>query len=167
MNLNAIREAAGEFWAAREPRERWLLGLGGGLLLLTLIHVGLWRPVSGALAELEARVESRQELVAWLRGSAAEARALRQVRGGSVPSGPLKDRVESAASEAGLSEGLARLTVEGQGRLRVELDGAAFRRTMIWLQGLERRQAIRAVRVRLERTDRPGRVDGRLMLEER
>ncbi|MGM0412746.1 MAG: type II secretion system protein GspM [Pseudomonadota bacterium] len=167
MNLTAIREAADAFWAAREPRERWLLGVGGGLLLLTLIYLGLWRPMADSRAELEAEVASRQDLVAWLRSSAAEARALREARGGAVPSGPLNDRVESAAEEAGLRDALSRLSAEGDGRIRAELDDATFRRTMIWLQGLERRQSIRPVRVRLERADEPGRVDGRLILEER
>jgi len=167
MNTSAIRDGAREFWMAREPREQWILGVGGLVLLITLLYAGLWQPTANSLAELEAEVESRQELVAWLRSSAAEARALREARGGSLPSGPLQDRVEAAAGEAGLDDALARLTGEGAGRLRADLEGADFRRAMIWLQGLERRQGIRPVRVRLDRTERPGRVKGRLILEER
>lgn len=167
MNTTAIRDGVNEFWMAREPREQWILGVGGLVLLVTLLYAGLWQPTAKALAELETEVESRQELVTWLRSSAAEARALRQARGGEVPSGPLQDRVEAAAREAGIDQALARLTGEGQGRLRVDLEGADFRRAMIWLQGLERRQMIWPVRVRLDRTDQPGRVNGRLILEER
>lgn len=166
MNMTMIREALEGFWSAREPRERWILGIGGAMLLASLLYLGIWRPAMSASADLEEKVESRQELVTWLRGAAAEAEALRQARGGSVASGPLQDRVEAAAREAGLGDGLARLTMEGEGRVRADLEGAAFRRTTIWLQGLEHRQGLRPVRVRLERTDQPGRVDGRLILEE-
>jgi general secretion pathway protein M len=167
MNTTAIRDGVHEFWMAREPREQWILGIGGLVLLVTLLYAGLWQPTAKALAEREAEVESRQELVTWLRSAAAEARALRQARGGAIPSGPLQDRVEAAAQEAGIDRSLARLTGEGQGRIRADLEGADFRRAMIWLQGLERRQMIRPVRVRLDRTDQPGRVNGRLILEER
>jgi general secretion pathway protein M len=167
MNTTAIRDGVREFWMAREPREQWILGVGGLVLLVTLIWAGLWQPAANSLDELEAEVESRRELVTWLRSSAAEARALREARGGAVPSGPLQDRVEAAAREAGVDDSLARLTGEGEGRLRADLEGADFRRAMIWLQGLERRQMIRPVRVRLERTEQPGRVKGRLILEER
>lgn len=167
MTMAAIRDGVRDFWTAREPREQWILGIGGLVLLVGLVYAGLWRPVASSMAELEAQVESRQELVTWLRRSAAQARALREARGGSVPSGPLRDRVEAAAREAGVDSGLARVTGEGEGRLRAELEGADFRRAMIWLQGLERRQAVRPARVRLERAEQSGRVDGRLILEER
>lgn len=167
MNITAIRDGVNEFWMAREPREQWILGVGGVVLLVTLLYAGLWQPTAKALAELETEVESRQELVTWLRSSAAEAEALRESRGGEVPSGPLQDRVEAAAKESGVSDGLVRLTGEGEGRLRADLEGADFRRAMIWLQGLERRQMIWPVRVRMDRTDQPGRVNGRLILEER
>ena len=167
MNTTVIRDGLREFWLARESREQWILGVGGVVLLVTLLYAGVWQPTARSLAELEGQVESRQELVAWLRSSAAEARALREARGGSIPSGPLRDRVEFAAQEAGVDQALARVTSEGEGRLRADLEEADFRRVMIWLQGLERRQAIRPVRVRLDRTDQPGRVNGRLILEER
>ncbi|MFP4606640.1 MAG: type II secretion system protein GspM [Thiohalospira sp.] len=167
MTLAAIRDGVGEFWASREPRERWILGIGGLVLLAGAIYAGLWRPAATALAEQAAEVEKRRELVTWLSRSAAEARVLREERGGSMPSGPLRDRLEEAAEEAELDDGLAGLAEEDEGRIRADLDEADFRRTMIWLQGVERRQAVHPVRVRLERTDRPGRVDGRLILEER
>ena len=166
--LSAAREQAAAFWKARQPRERWLLAGAAALVVVVMPYVAVWEPLAERRAELDSEVDELRQDLAWMRGAAEEIEALEGE--GAAAAEPVTDEesllslVDRGAQQAGLDDHLSRVQPEGDGTLRVWMDGAPFDDVMAWLGRLQRSGvAIEAMRV--ERTDQEGVVDVRLTLE--
>ena len=154
------------WWAGLSPRERGVL-LGGAVsLAVILVYFLGWEPLAQRAQRLQAQVAEQRQTLRWMEGAAEELARLRAA-GGRRPAGgqSLLAVVDRSARAGGLADALKRVQPEGEGRARVWLDGASFDALVTWLEGLARRQGIRARAVSVEARAEPGRVDARLVLE--
>ncbi len=162
------RNEAERFWAARNTRERWLLGGGGLLVVVILPYVAFWEPLVERRDQLEAQVADQRQDLAWMRAAAEEIRA-HDGEGGSAE--PVTDErsllslVDRAAREAGLDDQLSRVQPDGDGTLRVWMDQVPFDELMEWLDGLQRAAGVEVDALTVERTQEDGLVNVRLTLE--
>lgn len=124
------------WWRERSLREQRLLLVMAALLAVTILWLGIYRPLQAGLSTSRER---HQEAVVRLGEVRAQAEALRGGGATRLPA-PLADVVTQSASQAGF----ANATVAPQGDRRVALSISAARPgpVLAWLASLEARGVV-------------------------
>lgn len=127
--MSALRN----WWLERAPRERKLLAVLGILLAGTILWLGLWRPLTGGLAdgwlrqgEAVDRAAAIDARLAALKGTSAR---------GQTAGAPLAQRLTQGAGEAGLT--LDRATAQGNDGMAITIATAQPRALLGWIGRLE------------------------------
>ena len=147
-------------WHALPPRDRLALGLLGGFLLLVLLSLLLWRPVSQNLEQARGFLQQQRALHAYLQEHAPQVRALQGKPQVSIDPTALQGLITGSAAGQGLN--IERLDNQGDGGLQVSLQPTDFARLLRWLISLEE-QGVRVEEAGLERAEK-GLVSTRLLL---
>ncbi len=154
-------------WWEQLARREQLFLLGGGLIAVLLLgYVALWQPLRGALHDARTRqVALRQELHEMQRIAGQvrvlRARARQQAHGGG---GNLLTDANGAATRLGLGTALTRVRPQGDKRLQVWFQQAAFNDLVRWLQRMQD-QGVSVHAISVQRQDQPGLVTARVTLE--
>ncbi len=148
---------ARQFWQARNPRERLLIGVAGGLVLVALFASLLeWvhqegqrrqRQLPRTLAQLEQTQEAATEI----------ARLRTQPPPAVLPLATLQKAAEDAAKAQGLA-----LQVQASGDGLQVRGQAGFDALMGWLAGLQQEHGLRVQRIKLQRDGAQVSVDASL-----
>ena len=152
-----------EFWLARQPRERRMLGIGAAFLLMLLIWLSLIDPA------LEARSRWQQTLPA-LRSQLAQMRAI------AAEMAAAPTRSTAAASAAALSRAVLERSLKEKGlqaqnlsvsdsRVAANFSDIPFAALAEWLQQTQSSARLMVTEASIVMRDLPGRVDARLTLQ--
>lgn len=161
--MNALQR----YWRGLGSRERSVLTLAVGALVLVLGYVSLWEPLIDSRNEWRNRVATAQADLAWMRATAPQVRE----RSGTAPvrgndSRSLLARADASAREAGLGGALLRVEPVADGQVRVYFEDAGFDAVVRWVETLSAQYGTRVGELSAQRADGVGRVDVRLSLEE-
>lgn len=153
------------WWNNLQPREQRVLGIGGIALVLLLGWGVVWEPWQREMARLEHSVAEQEALLAWMRQAASEVKQLRGSGGAATRTNgqSLLALADSTARAAGLAERVNRIQPDGQGTVRVWLDGVAFDAMLLWLDDL-RQYGVSVDGLAVDRESAAGRVNARLVL---
>lgn len=149
-----------------EANERRMLIGGGALLLVLLLYVGIWEPLTHKVESLRASTAEQESLLAWMRGAAKEVKQLRGRSGQQAQptSGQsLLSLVDRTAKAGRLGTALKRVQPDGDDKVGVWLESASFDDVVRWLSSLESRQGVQVVSSVFQAKDDPGLVDVRLV----
>lgn len=151
--------AASRFWAERTPRERWIVGAGGGLLLLVLCWLLLIEPA------LQGREQWKKALPA-LRADYAQMQSLaQQASAAPAPNAatPPPDRaaIERSLAEHGMKAQSLNVSEDG---VRITLNDVSFSALTDWLQQAQRDAQLVVAEAGIIARDRIDRVDVNLSL---
>jgi general secretion pathway protein M len=139
----AIRAALTEWFEARAPREKLLLGVGGGLMALALAYNVLWAPAWQGRAQISASLPLLEGQLAEVEMQVGQARRLKGVTAIRAPSGAaLRDALATSLRQAGIPQ--PQFTMLGQG-VQVDAKGAPFDAWMTWLDDVRRTDHVRVV----------------------
>lgn len=140
-----------DFWNARTPRERRILGSGVLALALLLGYAWLWLPVQRESAQLRADLPA---LAMQAQQVAAGRQVVAALRTRSAPSsaGDLAARVEDLAVAGGLRARIEAIVPLDAQRVRVRLPEVAFDDWIVWLDTLQKA----GVRVEYARAEASG-----------
>ncbi|NNM77899.1 type II secretion system protein M [Sphingomonas sp. ID1715] len=122
------------WWRERSLREQRLLLIMFALLGLTILWLGIYRPVESALS---AARERHQQAVIALGEVHAQSDALRAFGGSPAASGPLAPIVTQAATEAGFANAV--VAAQGERRVSISIPAARPAPVLGWIAGLEAR----------------------------
>jgi general secretion pathway protein M len=122
------------WWRERSLREQRLLLVMYALLAVTILWLGLYRPIQGALS---AARERHQQAVVTLGDARAQAEALRQVGKASRTTGPLAPIITQAANESGFAN--ATVAPQGDRRVSISIPSARPAAVLAWIAALEAR----------------------------
>ena len=147
-------------WQGLPPRDRLALGLLATFLLLVLLYLLLWRPVSQNLERARGFLQQQRTLHAYLQEHAPQVRARQVAPQASIDPAALQGLVTASAASQGLN--VERLDNQGDGGLQVSLQPVEFARLLQWLVSLQE-QGVRVEEAGLERADK-GLVSSRLLL---
>ena len=150
----------GTRWQAMPPRDRLALSLLGGFLLVVLLYLLAWRPVSQNLEQAHSFLLQQRTLNGYMQAHAADVRAMQGRPQVSLDPARLQGLVTTSAASQGLN--VERLDNQGDGSLQVSLQPTEFARLLRWLVSLEE-QGVRVAEAGLERGDQ-GLVNRRLLL---
>ena len=134
------------WWNSLTTRERLLVGVGGGFLLLALVYWGAWRPFMDSIDTAERQRAVQRETLSWMQLRAGDLS--RQPAGGRQPD--LTTTLEAVANTTSrqLGVSLTRLQPTEQDLL-VELNALEFERLMNWLVVMERDYGVRVQMIEL------------------
>ena len=147
-------------WQAMPPRDRLALGLLGGFVLLVLLYLMAWRPVSQNLEQARSFLQQQRALHSYMQAHAPQAQAMQGQPQVSLDPARLQGLVTASAAGQGLN--VERLDSQGDGGLQISLQATEFSRLLRWLVSLEE-QGVRVEEAGLERADK-GLVTSRLLL---
>jgi len=145
-----------QFWRARAPRERLVLGGGTALLLLALGYAYGWLPMQRDAAQMrkelpQLRVQARQ-----LQQDAAEVARLRAQPAVARAVSSLTAAVEQRAVASGLRERIESITAQDARHVRVVLPQVGLDDWAAWLGELQANDGIRVESARIEASDTAG-----------
>ena len=122
-----------DWWRGRSVREQRLLLAMFALLAVTILWLGIYRPMQDALSNAR---EQHQEAVVRLGEIRAGATAVRGIKATGLP-GPLLAVVSQSASEAGFAN--AAIAPQGDRRVTVSIPSARPGPFFAWVAALEAR----------------------------
>lgn len=156
------------WWQSRDARERRVLTTGAVVVGLMLLWAFAWKPLDDArhaLIESNARLSgdlaTMRVAAADLGGRPADGDAARARAGRS-----LLAMADAGIREIGLHGGLKRIEPDGDGRVRLRLEGIAFDPLAGWLEALAADHGVRVSELAATRTAYAGQVDVQLVLED-
>jgi len=156
-----------EWFEQLEARERMLVMIAGGLVVVALIVSLGVRPIVNQSARGHERVEDKRELLAELR---EVAERLGPQRGGatqtSVASGSqsLVLVVDQTTRSSGLAQHLKRNQPDGASSIRLRFENAPFDALITWLDGLQSQHGMSVTSANIDVAAESGRVNCNLTL---
>lgn len=157
---------ARERFLALQDRERWMLGVGGVVLLLTVLYLAIWEPVVKGHANRAAALESSRALAVRLE----EAAVLVQSQRGRNPAATagrgmsLMAAVDQASKQGPLGKGPSRIQPEGDREVRVWFEDVSFDALLRWTAILHASYGVSVQTMDVEPQAAPGQVNVRFSL---
>ncbi|MGD8884356.1 MAG: type II secretion system protein M [Gammaproteobacteria bacterium] len=159
-----------EWYNNLEPRERRILIIGAGVLVIAMLYLLGWEPLVNKTAKLRDSIDTNQELVSWMENAAEQAQQMQAQISARGPTGKksgqsLLGTIDRTAKAGDLGKSVKRVQPDGQTKARVWLENANFDAMIKWLESLQRQQGIRIVTSVIEKQEEAGIVNARLVLE--
>jgi len=142
------------YLAARNPRERATLAVGGVVLLLLLGYGLVYEPLSQARTKLAERLPRLRAELRLMRVQAAEIERL-HTRAGDLARSSLEQRIKSSAAAYGLVGNITRFTPVTSEQVQLATQPLPNSGWIDWLTDLER-QGISVERCRISAGGQPG-----------
>ncbi len=162
MAIPAVVQAF-QYYQSLERRDQLALKGLSAFLALLLVYFALWQPINNFRDEGLSDRDTQLSLLSYMRQTEAEARAASQSGGNRQLSGQsLLTQVSSTAQRYGIKAN--RLQPEGDSAVSVWFDNVAFNDLIRWLQHLERSQGIVVRQLSVDRQEKSGRVNARIVL---
>lgn len=147
-----------------QPRERLIILVGSGLLLLTAIYTLGIAPLNKAVTERRARVLQKQSDLAWMQSVVSQV----SVASASRPLANLNESIvvtiANTAGQANISSALTGQSPTGPNEVRVRFEAVDFDALVLWLGTLQQQAGIHVSAAEINRTANPGRVNADLTL---
>ncbi len=151
-------------WNALTPRDRRMLGLAIGFLLIVFLWLVAFEPAWDGRRQLARELPTLRADLAQMDQLTSEARLAATSNRQAVEStSQLKARVEQSLNDAGLGGAIGQLEANGE-IIEVRFRQAEFERWLYWLDGAVRETRLRVVDLSITR-ESAGVISGRLALE--
>jgi general secretion pathway protein M len=158
------------WWNTLSVRERWMVGVGAGLVVILLFYALVWHPLQRNLAALQQSVGELRADVTWMRQAAGDIKRLNNAAEANPQDTPVRDEsllvfVDRTARTAGLGPAVKRVEPQGANQLQIRLEQVSFDQMIRWLGSLQQEHGIALVNAVVDRQTESGRVDARLVLQ--
>jgi general secretion pathway protein M len=140
--------------AGRSARERLVLAVGGGVVLILFVYGGVYEPVRQARMKLAERLPTQRAELRLMRVQATEIERLR-THMGAAGKGSLEQRIKSSAAAFNLGEAFTRFTALTPDQIQLATQPLPTGSWIDWLADLEK-QGVSVVRCRITASDQIG-----------
>ncbi|MES9825113.1 MAG: type II secretion system protein M [Candidatus Thiodiazotropha endolucinida] len=156
-----------EWWQSKTPQEHMALIIGAAAILLLLVYLLLWRPFNQALDKKALLVESQQITLNWMQDNLDLVKSLRsqQRAKGAGSNEALLTLVDRTAKKIRLRQQIQRIKPQGDNAVQLWIEEAPFDTIIKWLGQLTQTHAIEIDSLTIDRQDKPGLVNARLVLQ--
>jgi len=163
LRLQLRASGAGRWFLGREQSEQRIILALGSAVVLVVLWLGIWKPVSDWRDIEDNRYRSAQTTLDWMRANESRAREI--ARAGSAQAGErsLIPVITRSAEVQGLQ--LTRLQPEASGAVSVVLQGQSFNDVVRWLQQLEENNGVTVMRVAFDADTQPGLVNAQIRFQ--
>lgn len=156
-----------ERFLALQPRERWMVGVGGIVVIVTVLYLGVIEPIAGAHQRREDALEASRAIAIRLEEASAIVQRTRSSGGAVNRSQSLMAAVDMASRAGSIGKPPARIQPEGDAEVRVWFEDVAFDPVVRWVADLQTRHGITVQTMDVEPKSDAGSVDVRLSLVRR
>lgn len=151
------------YWQNLLPRERHIIRLGGGGLLLALLYAYAWLPLQQQQQRLQSSLPRVRVQAAQLQAARDEVLILKSRVGNTAPAAlSLRPALEQTAQAMGVS--WAQLDMNGERSANLVFNQVAFDTWLRWLHRLQTEQGVRVARVDISPSGTIGLVNIQLSL---
>jgi general secretion pathway protein M len=151
------------WYLGREPNEQKVIGALVGVVVLTILWLAVWKPISDWRALEHNRYQNAQAQLDWIRANEERARALARSGQGRGGERELTRVLTGSAQAQGIQ--INRLQPESNGVVSVSIQGQAFNDVLRWLHQLEENNGVTVLRMAADAGDRPGIVNAQIRLQ--
>lgn len=163
--MNAYLTRLREWLDSLAPRERTLVLAAAVVVGIGLLDLVIWEPLARAHERREQGLVTARALASKLEALSADAARAQGNGGGGAGRGmSLLAAVDQASKSGTLSKPPTRLQPEGDGEVKVWIEGTGFESVVRWIAELESRYGITVQTVDIEKESTPGQVNARLSL---
>jgi general secretion pathway protein M len=155
--------APARWLAGRERNEQWvILGLAA-LTVITVLWLGIWKPISDWRDVEHNRYRNAQIALDWMRANEARAREIAQ----SGPAGGGARQITQVITRSAEVQQLqiARLQPEDSGAVSVVLQSQPFNQVVRWLHQLQQNNGVTVARASFDAETEPGLVSAQIRLQ--
>lgn len=155
-----------KYWSNLQPRERSVLSLGGGALLIMLLYLFIWEPWHQAIAKYREILPQKRTDLQWMKAQSDLAARLKGIKKpGNEDSGqPLLTVVERTAQKAGLRTSIKQMTPgDNPGEVKIWLSKVNFDLWLQWVENIKNSESIEVKSADIQQLD-PGKVEVRATL---
>ena len=149
-----------------QPRERLIVSVSGGVLLLLLIYLLAWEPVVNGIKTESSRLNIQKNSLKWMRDAAQEVRELKASGNiSAVSGGPLSTTIERSLVSAGIRNSVEKMESSGKDQYKVLFNKVRFDRLAQWLDSLQNRYSIMTKSASINNSEESGMVAARITLK--
>lgn len=152
-------------WNALAKREKQMLSIGGGIVLLFLLYQCLWSPLLDHVEQLREKLQSSQKLLSWMQ------EADKKISVNAAPSHPnvspmmLLSQVKTQIQNANLAQNLKELKQSGSDTIEVHFQKVDFNALLQLLSNLSKNQGITLAKIAVVGLSTPGTVNADVYLK--
>lgn len=151
-------------WEARAPRERRILGLGAGFVLIVVGWLLLIDPAVTARGNLEKTVPALRQQVASLQAMAREAALVTAQAGNTAAlAAQSQENIEAGLTARGLKPQSVVLSGD---IVRVQLNGVSYTALLDWISTVQRSNAMVVVEAGMTALEQTDQVNATLILRQ-
>jgi general secretion pathway protein M len=155
------------WWQTKTPQEQLAMMIGAAAILVLFIYLLVWRPFAQSLDKQVVRVESQQVTLKWMQDNMGLVKSLgSQQRGKAARSNEaLLTLVDRTAKKIQLRQQIQRIKPQGDNAVQLWIEQAPFDTIIKWLGQLTHTHAIGIDSLSIDRQEKPGLVNARLVLQ--
>ncbi|MGL5007303.1 MAG: type II secretion system protein GspM [Plesiomonas sp.] len=156
------------WWKQLSLREKRLLQVGGGCLLLGMFFWGIWQPLNQHIAQQALRLRQNQQLLTQIHASTESIRRWQQQQSKTTTADNSNQSLSQQVSFSASQNGLKVIRMQPQDRsLQLWIEDLPFNQLLSWLLKLRIEYGVDVVYLDLLPTEQPGMVKvERLQLEQ-
>ncbi|MGB1293304.1 MAG: type II secretion system protein GspM [Pseudoalteromonas sp.] len=156
-----MKQQLEKYWGSLKEQEQQLIMVAGGIFVVFVLVMGIFRPLNSAIAQAQADQIKQQELLTWVDSSivklkAAGSRSISNNKNLSQIVNATRGRFDITISKMQPSDNSLRLTI----------DSVQFNKLVEWLDEMVNKEGVQIENLDLSRDDKQGYVRvSRLVLE--
>jgi len=156
-----MKQQLEKYWGSLKEQEQQLIMVAGGIFVVFVLVMGIFRPLNNAIAQAQADQIKQQELLTWVDNSivklkAAGSRSISNNKNLSQIVNTTRGRFDITISKMQPSDNSLRLTI----------DSVQFNKLVEWLDEMVNNEGVQIENLDLSRDDKQGYVRvSRLVLE--
>ena len=160
---NKLRQSGlGRWFYGREQNEQKIIVGIALLVVISLLWVSVWKPVSDWRVLAQNRQQNAQQLLDWLKANEQAAKQASATNKASAGGRALIPVVTKAANAHELK--LNRLQPESNGVISVILEQQSFNQIIGWVAQLDENNGVSVERASFDSQDAPGYVNAQIRL---
>lgn len=153
----------GRWFNGRESNEQRIIAVLAVVVVITLLWLMVWQPISDWRATAHNRYQNAQAQLDWMRANEDRARAVARSGNGPAGAGRSLQVITRSAQAQGLQ--VNRLQPEANGVVSVSIQGQPFNDILQWLNQLQENNGVSVLRLAVDADDRPGVVNAQIRLQ--
>jgi len=156
-----MKQQLEKYWGSLKEQEQQLIMVAGGIFVVFVLVMGIFRPLNNAITQAQADQIKQQELLTWVDNSivklkAAGSRSISNNKNLSQIVNTTRGRFDITISKMQPSDNSLRLTI----------DSVQFNKLVEWLDEMVNNEGVQIENLDLSRDDKQGYVRvSRLVLE--
>ena len=143
------------WWQQLNSREQNLVSIMVTLVMIFVLYIGIWQPLSDSLVNANKKLVRQQALLTWVTDNTARYKLAKGNTNTNNSSGSLSGIVNKSANSYKLT--ITRMQPQGND-LQVWIDSVPFTKLLFWLEHLANKEGLQVQGIDLTHAERTGEV---------